>query len=704
MYSVSLRLFIMAFACTLLPMAALFGGNFQLAQGILPIMCAIMLMLSLTVSVQIPQDIRSRLLLAGVGIPVVLVLLMAACQVIPLNLIFSSASGLVNPFWSLVAGQGGWNTVSLAPGDTIANLGYALGYAAAALALYRVGQTYPRPLVIVVALTVTLASAYGIVIFASGNHSVLWLPKTSYMDSLSATFINRNSFATFAGLGVLASLALGLQRVGEISQRLDGRQRLRAFWLLVIRPGWPWMCAAVICFVALVLTNSRAGLTASLCGMLVMLGSLAGMRPPARWPLVAMILAVVIFALVVLGAIGGALGSRLGTVTSDAQVRQLIYKDTGSLISHYPWTGAGFGTYLHAFSTVRTPEVLQRSSYIVDHAHNTYLELTSELGYPGAILLGLSCICMGILCMYGLATRRRAIIWPALGISTIVLVGGHALADFSLSIPAVTLVTLALLMPAIAQSMPLKEPETPITSNRAAVAVLSLLMLGLVAFSGWQTAASYHALKAQSTVRNILESKHVSPSDVFLAQRNLMECLAINPYHPACSENLAQIKLSLATGYGLTGDNAAVGLVYLNMARQQYQNALANSPANPLSWYRLARISAYQGQIPESVTYLANSLLTGPAEPYVAIQRIPLMLSLISQADAENATLFKANIQELWRLLPWSVAAQISANPSVQLEFVTVIGNTPDLQANWPRMMHTPYPLAQGLGEAPQKR
>jgi hypothetical protein len=59
-----------------------------------------------------------------------------------------------------------------------------------------------------VAAAGALYALYGILVWLDGNTSVLWLAKWAYPDSLTSTFVNRNSYATYAGLGLCAALAL----------------------------------------------------------------------------------------------------------------------------------------------------------------------------------------------------------------------------------------------------------------------------------------------------------------------------------------------------------------------------------------------------------------------------------------------------------------------------------------------------------------
>lgn len=678
-----------------------FGAKFPLAQGLLPIPCALLACLVLPSRSASLVNRRYAWLVAGVFVPLGLVLLWSLVQLLPVG----QGSAIASPFWHIAPQPVAWASLSMAPAFTMAYAPYMAGLMLAAWAFYRMGIVQPQALLKVIVTLIALACIYGIVQFALGNGYVLWLPKTSYHQYLTGTFINRNTFATLAGLGMLSSLGLMLQRVGEVGSRLTTRQRFKAFWLLVLRPGWPWAVLAMVCFMAMLLTSSRAGIMASLCGVLVLFGSLAGMRESVRWPLIGMITAFFIFALVMLAALGGDLGARLLSISEDVSLRQAINAASYLLASQYALTGTGLGTYPVAFITASSPEFLSQIPGTIDHAHNTYYEWLTELGIPATLLLAVSATALLASLLVGLNIRRRAIMWPALGVATLTLVGGHALADFSLSTPAVALIVIAILMAALAQSLQRREDpqplNLPIKSGIIAAAVL------VAAISGWHTVANYHAFLAGPTLRKLEKLDPVGPGPIFVAQRELMRCIAINPWHPTCHNGLAQTHLSLATGYGVTGPRAGVGLVYLNMTRDTYLESLRHAPANPLAWYRLARIEAYLGNHAQAVTYMANSLLTGPADAITAIQRIPLMLSLLPQADADNAALFRENILAHWQWSPHPTAQQLRANPSVQQAMINILPNTEANRAQWARLMHKRLPQPAGatpLGEAPETR
>ena len=84
---------------------------------------------------------------------------------------------------------------------------------------------------------VCLYAVYGFIIYTLGNDTLLWFNKFSYQNALSVTFVNRNNFATYAGLGLLATTAWwldiashgGSQAGGGGGARISHRSSSKAF-------------------------------------------------------------------------------------------------------------------------------------------------------------------------------------------------------------------------------------------------------------------------------------------------------------------------------------------------------------------------------------------------------------------------------------------------------------------------------------------
>ncbi|MEO8560204.1 MAG: hypothetical protein ABI439_14130, partial [Rhodospirillales bacterium] len=67
-----------------------------------------------------------------------------------------------------------------------------------------------RKIGLTVLIAVIACSIYGLIVQFAGLDSILWFPKTAYLDSVTGPFVNRNSFATYVGIGLVVALAFAV--------------------------------------------------------------------------------------------------------------------------------------------------------------------------------------------------------------------------------------------------------------------------------------------------------------------------------------------------------------------------------------------------------------------------------------------------------------------------------------------------------------
>ena len=293
-------------------------------------------------------------------------------------------------------------------------------------------------------------AGYGLIAFLFFPDSILWFEKLYYKASLTSTFINRNNYATFAGITLLACLgalvtiyrravahAAGVMRyqLGALIESTAGRGGIMLLGLFVVAA-------------ALMLTGSRAGITSSLAGLLVFCGLLVTGGRKHGYFIGVVVLAVVLLVLVSFIVYGELYLDRLNRLHDPH--RLAVYKITWRSIMDAPLLGMGYGTFADIFPMYRDANLYKWG--IWDKAHNTYLELLQGLGLPAGFLL-IGCVLFLVLqCFRGALNRRRDAIHSAVAASASVVVGLHALVDFSLQIQAVTLTWMALLGMGVAQS------------------------------------------------------------------------------------------------------------------------------------------------------------------------------------------------------------------------------------------------------------
>ena len=115
-------------------------------------------------------------------------------------------------------------------------------------------------------------------------------------------------------------------------------------------------------------------------------------------------------------------------------LRSAIWADTASLIREHPLLGTGLGTFGIVYPQVQTTAL----NFQVDHAHNDYLEVATELGLPGALLLfGLiwTVLWRAITVFYNSPRQReRFLLLGCCG--SILAILFHSFTDFNLQVPA----------------------------------------------------------------------------------------------------------------------------------------------------------------------------------------------------------------------------------------------------------------------------
>lgn len=292
-------------------------------------------------------------------------------------------------------------------------------------------------------------AVYGLLEFVSPEPRILWFVKDSYIADVTSTFVNRNSYATFAGLGVLSNLVL---IANVLIRNTDGTSRT-AFVLSIIdtllgKGRW-WMLGLVLVSASLLMSHSRAGLAATLSAVLALTALIflaPSTRAPWRFWFGSLVAAGGVAILVLTGA---STFERLDLMSIDTELRPKIDEVVLRAIHDNPLAGTGLGSFSHIFPLYQPLTIVG----FVDLAHNDYLENILELGVPAALLLFGAVLYLGARCVVGVFRRRRDVIYSCAGAAATVLIGVHSAFDFSMQIPAVVVTYAVILGVGVAQSV-----------------------------------------------------------------------------------------------------------------------------------------------------------------------------------------------------------------------------------------------------------
>jgi O-antigen ligase len=261
--------------------------------------------------------------------------------------------------------------------------------------------------------------------------------------SVTSTFVNRNSYATYAGMTLFCGLGLIMRELTR--QARPGLSLRRVAVDVLSRSDAPLAIGVTACLVAgtaMLLTQSRGAFVA-LCAALV--AFVWSLQRVALMSASAFVKATAVFSIGLFFGIVWLAGDetlgRFEQADAHALNRLAYYRTTWEAIGDRPLLGTGYGTYADAFKAYNHPGT---GTHFLDKAHNTYLQLVLELGWPAALALYAGLGLLLLRCLQGLFRRRRPVHAAVLA-SCSVLVAVHSLVDFSLEMPA-NAVTYALLL------------------------------------------------------------------------------------------------------------------------------------------------------------------------------------------------------------------------------------------------------------------
>ncbi len=296
-----------------------------------------------------------------------------------------------------------------------------------------------------IALFSTCLAVYGIQAKLSGVNPLLG--DAAVHGPVRASFINRNSYATYAVFGILANIVLYYQMTYR-NQGLPAGAAVREYLESFFAGGWIFALGGLLGLAALAMTESRAGGAAGLIGIVVLIWSLQQSDRKGH-VLLWMVLAIVI-GFVLLTSTGNVV-DRMANNSDDA--RFVIFPHVIDGILERPVLGHGGGAFLDTFR-VHVPLEMAMAEWSM--AHSTYLENLYEFGVPAAGTFFLALFLIAVRLLRGVRSRRQNQFVPSFALACFVAAAFHATVDFSLQMPAVAALFAAILGMGWAQSFSTK--------------------------------------------------------------------------------------------------------------------------------------------------------------------------------------------------------------------------------------------------------
>lgn len=345
-----------------------------------------------------------------------------------------------HPFWALVNNyftEEKIDFVSLNPYETVTSLLRIMSYGLVFLISFLLNRNHQKTKQSfeLISYVGFLYAVYGLIVYFGDFNAILWFDKTDYKDLVTSTFINRNSYATFAGLTLLSVFPMLFDALySGLKYGLSSHYGRQYFFDKLFTRGWRPILLMITIATAMLLTQSRGGFLSCLVGITVFLLILAlSNKIKGNATVLLLVIMISTGAWLVFDQSGNRVVERLDDINLENNDRLLVYDVLTKAIQENPWLGLGYGSFEKSFRLYRDETI----KLYYDKAHNTYLEIIFEIGVIPAFSLFMVLFLIGLIAAFGVWSRRSQWIYPAVGVASTALVATHAFVDFSLQIPAV---------------------------------------------------------------------------------------------------------------------------------------------------------------------------------------------------------------------------------------------------------------------------
>jgi O-antigen ligase len=367
--------------------------------------------------------------------------------------------GWHNGIWQIApASRPQDGSVSMSPFATKSELMKLATYVAAGflVALLSREHAFARRILVWIVVIGVAYALYGMVLSmtASSQATIFEQVRPPYGIDVTGGFVSKNSFASFDGLVLIVCSLLVVERAQGLIVTGRGWRRLAVTSVqFATGPGLPLLLAAVVLFLALILSDSRAGLLATLGALSVLFafGLAFASRGGAALSAFAAGSGTLIAMAVLFLLNGSALQDRFDQLIETrgaGELRPILWSAAEHAIADHPLLGNGLGTFKETYYLYAD----RFEPFVVDRVHNDYLELALGLGIPMAASFVLGIALLVLLCVMGVVRRQRRRTYPLAAVGAGVLVGLHSVVDFSLQMPAVALLFASILGVGLGQS------------------------------------------------------------------------------------------------------------------------------------------------------------------------------------------------------------------------------------------------------------
>ena len=243
-----------------------------------------------------------------------------------------------------------------------------------------------RRLVFAIIIIGTIVAFLGILQMLSGTNKIYWFWLSKYkIGNYFGPYVNPNHFAGY--MGMVISLGIGLLMAYLLNRSFipagSWRHRLSVIESHLSKNSL-LIFLIVIMGLSLIFSLSRGGILCLLFSMVFFFTILGIKRSQRKKRKIGAVILGLIFATLIWIGIDPVLKelSTLADIRFTSNSRTIISKDTLNISKDFPFFGVGLGNFQYIYPKYTT----LKYTGVYTHAHNDYMEMLADTGWPGAIL------------------------------------------------------------------------------------------------------------------------------------------------------------------------------------------------------------------------------------------------------------------------------------------------------------------------------
>ncbi len=380
-----------------------------------------------------------------------------------------------------------------------------------------------RRLVLAIIITGTIVAFLGILQMLSGTNKIYWFWLSKYkIGNYFGPYVNPNHFAGYMGMVIPMGIGLLIAHLLNCSFIPAGSWRHR---LSVIESHLSknslLIFLIVIMGLSLIFSLSRGGILCFLFSMVFFFTILGIKRSQRKKRKIGAVILGLIFAMLIWIGIDPVLKelSTLANIRFTSDARTIVSKDTLDIARDFPFFGVGLGNFQHIYPKYTTLKLRG----VFTHAHNDYMEMLADTGWPGAILFfgGIVFLLIKTLLLWH---RRRDPFVTGItlgGVTGAVFILLQNMVTFNFHIPANAMlffIILGLTVVVVHSSIPVRNISLHPRMKLAVYPMMFILLAGLAvtvvsAYQGEKYFKLYKRSTSQMISQDLIKSIDCDPSD-----------------------------------------------------------------------------------------------------------------------------------------------------------------------------------------------